>query len=63
MSKLFRFFYKEIKFEIGNTCRLFQESLSLESEPHDELSETAFVTDVTRGGLPGPENRFEHTCD
>lgn len=43
-----------------HTWRLKHESRSLESEPHDELSETAFVT---LGGLPGPENRFEQTCD
>lgn len=42
------------------TWRLKQDNRSLESEPHDELSDTAFVT---RGGLPGPEKRFEHTCD
>lgn len=42
------------------TWRLKQDNRSLESEPHDELSETAFVT---RGGLPGPEKRFEQTCD
>lgn len=44
------------------TCRL-QDNRSLETDPHDELSETACVTEATVGGLLGPGKRFEHTWD